>query len=123
MTMPRQPALLIIVRHTPYGSSLAQVALDVALACAAFEQKIRLLFMGEGVLQLTQEQQPREIGARSIARQLASLPLYDIDQVFVDQNAASFYRLDLPSSPLKLAMVDAQGIHKLMTQHDHLLSF
>ena len=71
----------MVVRHSPYGSSLARASLDVALAAAAFEQPVKLLFMGDGVLQLLPEQDSRAIGQKNIGRLLSSLPLYDIDMV------------------------------------------
>ena len=39
---------LVIIRHSPYGSSLGRAALDTALAMAAFEQPVDILFMGDG---------------------------------------------------------------------------
>ena len=116
-------SLLVIVRQPPYGSSLARAALDTALASAAFEQAVSVLFMGDGVLQLMPDQDSEAIGVKNIGRLLASLPLYDIETVYVDANAARRYQLDLAAAPLPVRALDGKGMRKLMTGCDHLLGF
>ena len=86
--------LLVIIRHSPYGSSLARSGLDTALAMAAFGQPVALLFLGDGVLQLLPAQDSKAIGRRNVGKLLASLPLYDIESVFVDAESAHRYRID-----------------------------
>jgi tRNA 2-thiouridine synthesizing protein C len=115
--------ILLVIRHSPYGSSLAKAALDVALAAAAFEQELDLLFMGDGVLQLLPEQDSSGLGKKNIGRQWASLPLYDINTVHVDAEAAARYNVDLDNLTVASRALDAKGIHQLMEGFDHLLGF
>jgi tRNA 2-thiouridine synthesizing protein C len=123
VTADKPKRVLLIIRHSPYGNSLARASLDVALAAAAFEQPVSLLFMGEGVLQLVPEQDSVQIGMKNLARILSSLPMYDIDSVYVDRAAADRYHLDLATAPLVVLPLDNQTMHQLMCQHDHLLGF
>ena len=116
-------SLLVVVRRSPYGSSLARASLDVALAAAAFEQPLSLLFMGDGVLQLLAGQESQAMGVKNIGRLLASLPLYDIERVYVDAEAATRYGIDLGDAPVATQALDGPGIHQLMTDCDHLLGF
>lgn len=109
------------MRHSPYGSSLAKAAVDIALATAAFEQAVDLLFIGEGVLQLLPDQDSQSLGKKNIGRQLASLPLYDINHVFVDAEAASRYKLDIARAPLEAQLLTPHEMHQLMVEYDHLL--
>ena len=46
MTAAPKKTVLIVLRHSPYGSGLAKAALDTALATAAFDQAVDLLFIG-----------------------------------------------------------------------------
>ncbi len=55
--------LLVAVRHAPYGGSLAKTAIDTALAAAAFEQDVSVLFLGAGVLNLVPGQDGHALGA------------------------------------------------------------
>jgi tRNA 2-thiouridine synthesizing protein C len=115
--------VLVVIRHSPYGSSLARASLDVALAAAAFEQAISLLFAGDGVLQLLPAQESAALGVKNVGRLLASLPLYGVEQVYVEAEAAQRYQLDLTTAPLAAKALDCAAIAELIRAHDHLLGF
>jgi tRNA 2-thiouridine synthesizing protein C len=113
--------VLLVLRHSPYGSSLAKASVDVALATAAFSQAIDLLFLGDGVLQLMPDQHSRALGMKNVGRQLASLPLYDINYVYVDAQAVTRYNMDLSKAPVDTRALDQEQMHRLMVGYDHLL--
>ena len=123
MADPVKKSVLLVLTHSPYGTSLARASLDVALANAAFEQSVDLLFLGDGVLQLQPDQDGGPLGIKTRGRQLASLPLYDINSVYVDAEASTRYNLDLARAPLDTQTVDPRQIHELMVAYNHLLSF
>jgi tRNA 2-thiouridine synthesizing protein C len=114
---------LVVLRKTPYGSSLSRSALDVALATAAFDQPVNLLFIGDGVLQLLSTQNSTGIERKNIAKILASLPLYDIETLFVDAGALTRYQIDVSDLSLPITLLDDKGIRELMHRHDHVLGF
>ena len=113
--------ILIVLRHSPYGSSLAKAAVDVALATAAFEQRVDVLFAGDGVLQLMRDQESHGVGRKNIGRQLASLPLYDIERVYVDAEAAARYNLDTDNTPFDAQLLSPADMHQLLVAYDHLM--
>ena len=123
MAETQNKRLLLLIRHSPYGSSLARASIDVALAAAAFDQAVSLLFIGDGVLQLLPEQETQAQGVRNLGKLLASLPLYDIEQVFVDAEAAERYKLDLATTPVPTQALDDKAVAQLLLSHDHLLGF
>jgi len=123
MTSAGKKSVLIVIRHSPYGSSLARASLDTALAAAAFEQPVQLLFMGDGVLQLLANQDSKAIGARNMGSLLSSLPLYDINSVYVDAEAGLRYGVDLSRAPVAAKSLAGSEIHQLMSSFDHLLGF
>ena len=84
-----EKSLLILFRRAPSGHGLARAGYDFALAAAAFEQPVSLLFMDDGVWQLLPEQKPGAIGAKNIASTLDSLPIYDIDSVYAEGESLS----------------------------------
>jgi sulfur relay (sulfurtransferase) DsrF/TusC family protein len=75
------------------------------------------------VLQLRPDQDSEALGVKNPGRLLASLPLYDIEQVYVDAGAAARYQLDLQAAPLPARAVDRQAMRDLIERHDHLLGF
>ena len=86
--------------------------LDMVLASAVFDQQIQLLFMDDGVLQLLNGQQPEALPAKSLAANLSALPLFGVEQVFVDAVALqarglSAADLILPVTPLDQAQMQA----------------
>ena len=115
--------VLIVARHSPYGSSIARASLDAALAAAAFELPVSLLFAGDGVLQLLPEQDSAAVGVNNLGRLLASLPLYDIEHAYADAEAAMRYGLDLAAAPLPLRALDREAMAELIRSHEHLLGF
>jgi tRNA 2-thiouridine synthesizing protein C len=114
---------LVVIRHTPYGSSLARAALDAAMAMAAFEQAVDILFLGDGVLHLMPDQDGAAIGVNNVGKLLASLPLYDIDSVYVDAASAAKYRITTYDTPIAGQFLDQAQIQQLLSRNDHLLGF
>lgn len=115
--------LLLVTRRAPYGGSLARSALETALAAAAFDMAPALLFQGAGVLQLLPEQDASAIGTRTHGKVLDSLPLYEVDKLYVDASALAGYGLQEMPLPEGASLLDAAGIRALLDAYHHLLSF
>jgi tRNA 2-thiouridine synthesizing protein C len=114
---------LLVCRQPPYGSPNARAALDVAMAAAAFDQPVALLFLGDGAAQLLRDQNADAIGEKSFEKQLAALPLYDVDELYVDAEALRRLGLTegdlaLPAQPLAAAAIAA-----LLARFDVVLNF
>lgn len=116
-------SLLLVFRRAPYGRSLSRAGYDVALAAAAFEQPVSLLFLDDGVWQLLPEQHADAIGARSITRTLESLPLYDIDTLYVDSDSLAHRGLVAESLIDTATPLDAAAVRELMASHRQVLVF
>jgi tRNA 2-thiouridine synthesizing protein C len=115
--------LLVIIRHSPYGSSLARAGLETALAAAVFEQNVAVLFMGDGVLHLIDEQDSTSIGAKNCFKLLSSFALYDIEMVHADAEALSRYGIDAKQLPLDVTELDTPGLQQLLAGQGHILEF
>lgn len=115
--------MLLIIRCAPYQDSRAQAAIDATLAYGAFEQPVTVLLQGNGVLLLHGQQNGRTHGRRDIGKQLASLPLYDIEKIYVDAAAARDYGIACEKAPVDTELLDIDGVQALLTHHDHILSF
>lgn len=123
MTTKDKKSLLVVVRHSPYGSSLARTSLEVALSSATFDQDVGLLFIGDGVFHLQPEQDSSGIGMRNIARLIASFPLYDLDSLFADRSALIEYGLDQQELPQNLQQMNDDAMADLLNRFDHIVSF
>jgi len=76
-----------INRKAPYGSVYALESLEVVLIGAAFEQDVKLVFMDDGVFQLTKGQNPSGIGMKNFSKTYAALGDYDVNQIYVDEDS------------------------------------
>ena len=115
--------LLIILRKPPYGSSLSRLGLDFTLACAAFDQKVDLVLLGEAVLQLFPNQQAEQHGFRNHLKTLASLPLYDVSEIHVESEILSKLGIDSSLLDKHFKIIDADAISKLIEASDHVVGF
>lgn len=70
-------------RKAPYGTVYALESLEVVLIAAAFEQEVQLIFMDDGVYQLTNNQSTDDIGMKNFSKTYAALGDYDINQIYV----------------------------------------
>lgn len=121
--MSSSKRIAVVSRRAPYGSSLPREALDAAMAAAAFDQQVTLIFMGDGVWQLCRQQQPDAIGQRSLEQALATLPLYDVERLYVDADALQLRGLRADDLSLPAQLLDSDAIATLLKQQDVVLSF
>lgn len=119
----QRKSLLVHCRRPPYGSSLAREAIDVALAAAAFDQVVTMLFSGDGVWQLLADQNPQELGAKNHARLLQSLPLYDIDRLYVAGSDLQQRQLDPAQLVLAATVVQDEQLRELIASADQVFNF
>lgn len=73
---------LYLFTQPPYLGPSAKEALDMALACAAFDQQVSLVFCGRGIYQLMANQTPTGQHKKSLLGAINALPLYDVNEVF-----------------------------------------
>jgi tRNA 2-thiouridine synthesizing protein C len=78
---------LYVNRKAPYGTIYAWESLEVVLIGAAFEQDVSVLFMDDGVFQLTKGQQTKGIGMKNFSPTYAALGDYDVKQIYVDRES------------------------------------
>ena len=113
--------ILFINSRSPYADERAQELLDMLLVCSTFGAEVSVLFDGDGLWQLLPDQASEHIARRSIAAQLTSLPLFDVDRIYAD--AKQLARLPLPASELCLPChpLSAVELSMLLNQHEHIV--
>jgi len=114
--------LTFISRSTPYGSGRAKACLDMVLSAAVFDQHVTLIFMDDGVLQLQRGQSARNIYAKDLSAALSALPLYDVDQIFVDCDSLMRRGLSLEQLAIEASPCDAARIAELIRNSDAVIA-
>lgn len=112
---------LIIQHRAPYADHAASEALDLLLVLAAFGQNPAVLFSGDGVWQLLANQHPAALGHKSLAAQLQSLPLYDVEHLYADADSLRARGLQAEQLALPVQWVEAEDMAALLARHHPLL--
>ncbi|WP_221795517.1 DsrE family protein [Oceanobacter mangrovi] len=111
---------LVIVSQPP---SPEPEALELAMALAAFDQQVGLLFTGAGLLWLVNDLQARQTGGKSPARLIKALPMYDCENIYACQQSLDQLGLAATSLSALARLIDSSAISQLIQQHDHCLRF
>lgn len=111
---------LFLMRHAPYGGLWAQETIDMLLTTAAFDQKIRVLFLDDGVFQLLSGQQPGT-GRKAVGTLLGALSLYDVDDIWVERESLQERGLSPEQLLLPAAVVARREVAALLNQADVLV--
>ncbi|WP_295451472.1 sulfurtransferase complex subunit TusC [uncultured Thiodictyon sp.] len=128
---------LYLNRKAPYGTIYAWESLEVVLIGAAFDQEVNLLFMDDGVYQLTKGQDPSGIGMKNFSPTYRTLGDYEVKNIFVDRDSLAargltqddllqiaWEDLDTDESVENIVtVVDAPRVSALMDAADVVFSF
>jgi tRNA 2-thiouridine synthesizing protein C len=115
-------SFLIVSRQSPYGSSAAREALELALACALFDRDVALLLLDDGVYQLLPDHNPGQIGQKNLGAMQQSLPLYDVDRIYVCQASLNSRGLNAEQFGLPVIPVEAQGLGELLRNFEAVIN-
>jgi len=118
-----QPKLLIVLRQSPYSSSKAREALDLALVAAAFNQPVSMLFMDDGVYQLVAGQDADLLGMKSLEKVLPMLPMYELENIYAEAASLQQRGVDPTHSPIPLKVLDNDLLRTLFAEHDRVVGF
>lgn len=78
---------LYLNRKAPYGTIYAWESLEVVLIGAAFDQDVKLLFLDDGVFQLTKGQDTSGIGMKNFSPTYRTLGDYEVKNIYVDRES------------------------------------
>ena len=117
-------SIAFVFTRAPHGNSSGREGLDAALATAALCEQVSLFFIGDGVLQLTNGQQPEKVLARNYIATFGVLPLYDVEQCYVCADSLAERGLT-PESPrvLPAEILDSATLCARLADVDHILTF
>ena len=116
--MDTNQTLTFISRKSPHSQGYAKACLDMVLSSAVFDQKIRLVFMDDGVYQLQKNQQAKLIDNKDISAAFSALPLYDVHDIYVDEEALQARYLSEDELVIPVQTVDAKAIARLIADSD-----
>ena len=78
---------LYLNRRAPYGTIYAWESLEVVLIGAAFDQKVSLAFVDDGVFQIVKGQDTAGIDMKNFSPTYSALGDYDVNRLYVEQES------------------------------------
>ena len=115
--------LVLLTRGAPYGGAGAREAIDTALAAAAFDLPVTVVFDGDGVWQLVTGQQPGAIEEKNVGANLEALPMFDVEDLRVTRRALEERDLVAADLLLPVTLLDDDELRALLASADQVLSF
>jgi len=116
--LPNRKMLTFISRRAPYGQGGAKAMLDMVLSAAVFDQQVNYVFMDDGVQQLRRGQEPAAIDAKNLSAAFTALPLYDVNNIFVDAESLQRRGLSPEQLVIDIIVCDSDKIAELIRQSD-----
>lgn len=83
----------ILITSPPFSDISGKEGVDLALVCAAFDQKVNLVYIAHGVFHLLKNQEGDSINDKLHDKQLGALEFYDIDTIYCDKAAIERFNL------------------------------
>lgn len=111
-------SLSIIFNKTPYGSQSGRELLDIALMAAAFDMTISVIFMGDGVYQLLDNQQPDILDMKNHSPTFKAMELYGIENILISSQDLKERHLSFEQLLPVAQQSDANHIQQIMSQSD-----
>jgi tRNA 2-thiouridine synthesizing protein C len=124
-------------RKAPYGTIYAWEALEVVLIGAAFDQDVSVMFLDDGVYQLTKGQDTKAIGMKNFSPTFRTLGDYEVKKIYVDRaslEARGLSQEDLVEIAWEdfeteeeidniVEVIDSARVSELMNESDAIFSF
>ena len=85
---------------------------------AVFDFQVSLLFRGEGVWGLVKDQDAAPLGRRTFGKVVSALPTYDVEQIFVCQDALNETGLKPAELSIPIRTIDAAAQAELIGNQD-----
>lgn len=113
---------MYINRRAPYGTIFALECLEVVLISAAFEQRVSLAFLDDGIYQLKKNQDTTAIGMKNFSNTYRALDDYDVENIYVEKESLHARGLCAEDLIIPVKVVSTQALRDLMAEQDVLIS-
>jgi tRNA 2-thiouridine synthesizing protein C len=115
-------SLLIISRQPPWSGPTAREALDIALAGGAFDLPIGMLFLDDGVFQLSTAQQPATLQQKDLGANLQALPMFGVEALYASSRSLQERGLQQQKLNLAVELLDDTGLTALVARYDQVIT-
>ena len=115
-------SFLFVLNSAAYSGSHSQEFLDTILIAAAFEQEVSLLLLEDAIFNLKKAQNTQGKNCKNIGLIYRSLALYDVENIYVEQEALMLQGLHQDDLLLPVKVLNKVAISSLMHKFDFVLN-
>jgi tRNA 2-thiouridine synthesizing protein C len=112
---------LFVLRKPAHSGIYLQETLDIILTTAAFDQKVGVLLLDDGVFYLKKGQHPEKSNMKDTATIFKALALYDVDDIYTERESLLDRGLNDADLCLSVQVIDRKDIANLMTQFNVII--
>ncbi len=109
---------LFVMSEFPHHGVHVQEQLDVILTVAAFDQKVSLLLLDDGVFQILKDQRPEPSAQKDTAAIYRALQIYDVQDIYVELESLQHRGLKPGDLLLPVRELYRKDVADLMRQFD-----
>ena len=113
---------MFVNRRAPYGTIYALEILESVLISAAFEQDTSVAFIDDGVFQIKKGGDTKDVGMKNFTNTYRALAGYDIEKLYVEKESMDARGLTSDDFLVKVQVMPAAELAKLMAQQDVLIT-
>ncbi len=113
---------MYVNRRAPHGTIYAQESLELALITAAFDQKVSLVFLDDGVYQLKKNQHTTALAMKNFCKTFRALEDYEIDKIYVEKESLLSRGLTAQDLIISVEILSAERLSSVMAQQDVIIS-
>jgi tRNA 2-thiouridine synthesizing protein C len=114
---------MFVNRKAPYGTIYALESLEVVLISAAFDQDVSLVFLDDGIYELTKGQNTKGVEMKNFSPTYRALEGYDIEKLYVTRESLAERGLSEDDLVVDVQVISAAEMADLMAEQDVVLSF
>jgi len=112
-----------VFMSAPHGSAAGREGLDALLATSALTEDIGVFFVGDGVLQLLNDQKPATILTRDYIPAFKLMALYDIEECWLCAASLRERGLKSPSFNIEPEILEPEALRQKLDGYDVILRF
>ena len=113
---------MFVNRKAPYGTIYALESLEFALAAAAFDQDVTVVFLDDGVFQLKKNQDTTAIGMKNFSKAYGALDEYDVKKIYVEKESLEARGLSKADLVIPVEVLAADELRDIMARQDMVFS-
>lgn len=114
--------ILLLQQHSPFNTGNGREALDMALALAAVEHSVSILFCDDAVYQLLPTVEQPDFRLKPYPRSFKLFALYDIDQVYACVESVTARGLKPEQFSIEVTLLSKADIAALLASQHQVIT-